>query len=509
MVKKIYTTMINRKTFLLILSVFFCCAVSGQQSGKSELEERAEAVNSDVDIAKARSLYIHAFNDYISKNQVRQGVGCGVKATALYYRENFYKEAFDLLRRIDQVITASDQSAAAKSAQHYLATKERMQMYIKMKRSPSAQEQLNIMEGLANASGDESVKNDLLYNKAIFYYTFGQNAQGNAVFREMAGKLTAEKEYDKVDEVYKTLIANGRRSNSANLVAQSYSSYMAWKDSVTAIKHVAETDSLKQLIATHEATIEEKDSSLSGSHAIIATLGVLAAALAAALVALAFVLMKYIVQTKKQKKTIRLANESNALKAKFISNISAQLEPTLNKLDKRIPEVKAMMDFTKHVQTLSELENNTDMEITLEDTQIQPFCETIIDGFRSKVGNGVTLKVVAPKMVAKINREYVTHILNHLLGNATEYTGDGDVITLEFKKRSAHSFQFIVSNTGTTMDESLRENVFKPFAQIKDLTTGDGLGLPICKQMAVKMGGDLDLSTEFTKGTRFVLSLKA
>ena len=40
-----------------------------------------------------------------------------------------------------------------------------------------------------------------------------------------------------------------------------------------------------------------------------------------------------------------------------------------------------------------------------------------------------------------------------------------------------------------------------------DLTQGDGLGLPICKQMALKMNGDLTISEEFTKGTRFVLEL--
>ena len=43
--------------------------------------------------------------------------------------------------------------------------------------------------------------------------------------------------------------------------------------------------------------------------------------------------------------------------------------------------------------------------------------------------------------------------------------------------------------------------------KIKDLTNGDGLGLPICKQMAMKMKGDIIVDPEFTKGTRFVLDL--
>ena len=213
----------SKKVFVLLLSVFFCCGiVCAQETKKSELQQRAEADSEKGNIASARFHFIRAFEDYANKGQTKQGVECGVKATAMYYKENYYKEAFDLLRRIDQTIIANEKSAVNKAALHYLVTKERMQMYMKLHRPSSVKEQLDIMESQANTSGDESVKNDLLYNKAVYYYSFGQNAQGNAVFKEMASKLTAQKEYGKVDEVYKTLIANARRSNNANMVAQSY-----------------------------------------------------------------------------------------------------------------------------------------------------------------------------------------------------------------------------------------------------------------------------------------------
>ena len=67
--------------------------------------------------------------------------------------------------------------------------------------------------------------------------------------------------------------------------------------------------------------------------------------------------------------------------------------------------------------------------------------------------------------------------------------------------------QFLVSDTGIGIPEENREDIFKPFLVIRDLTTGDGLGLPICKRMALKMNGDLDIDPHFTKGTRFVLDL--
>ena len=499
----------SKKVLILFLGMLFSCVITYAQEGqKSSLHQRAETEDANNNIAAARSLYIRAFDDYATRGQIEPGVECGAKATALYYKENYFKEGFELLRRVDQAITAEEQKGGSlKPALHYQVTKERLQMYMKMRNSARALEQINTMDSQAKAANDENLKNDLLYNKAIYYYSFGQVSQGDAVFNEMADKLTAQKEYDKIDEVYQTLIANGRKSNNANLVAQTYSNYIIWKDSANAMKLADETGALKQQIADNEAIIAEKDSSLGTRQMIIIGLCVLAAALAAALIIGAIVLLRYIFVTRKQKKAIKLAEENNALKAKFISNISAQLDPTLQKLDSRIPEVQALLTFSDHIQTLSELENMPDNSVELEDTPIQQFCEELMDEIRDKVEPEVTLMVNAPKMNAKIHKEYVSHILLHLLYNAAEYTPAGGNIWLDFKKRGAHVQQFVVADTGCGIPEEKIEDVFKPFLEIKDLTTGDGLGLPICKEMAKKMNGDLEIDPKFTKGTRFVLDL--
>ena len=496
----------NKKFSILLLCLFLCSAFISAQE-KSSLQQRAEAEQAKGNPAGARSLYIKAFDDYAAKKQLEPAVECGVKATAIYQKENAYKEAFEFLHTVDQAIGA-EKDKATRAALRYEAAKGRMQLYMGLRKKDRVEDQLENMEKQAAQSGRDELVNDALYNRAIFHYSFGQSAQGDAVFKELAAKLTAQKEYDKVDNVYQTLIANGRRSGNAQLVAQAYTSYIAWKDSVGAIKRADEIGALKKQIADHEASIAEKDSALSTRWIIIIGLCILAAALAAVLILGAVILLRFVMITQKQKKTIRLANETNALKAKFISNISSQLEPTLRKLDAKLPEVQAMLSFSDHIQTLSDLENSED-EVLLEDTQILPFCEALADEVRGLVKPGVTLTLNVPKMNASINREYVTHILKHLLANAAEYTPADGKIWLDFKKRSPHKYQFLVSNTGEAIPEEKREDVFKPFLEVHDLTKGDGLGLPICRQMAVRMKGDLYIDPEFVKGTRFALDLFA
>ena len=497
----------RKKLVIIGMSLLVCCAlIHAQEAGKNELQERAESEYAKGNSIAARALYIKAFESYVNNGKLKQGVDCGVKANKLYYeKENLYKEAFDLLRRIDQTIEAKGQGAN-KSALHYWTSKERHLMYMKMRKLESAKEQMGNMENHATAANDASVNNDLLYTKTIYYYTIGQTDKGNATFKEMADQLTASKEYGKVNEVYQTLIANGRKSNSANLVAESYKSYLAWKDSASALALADTVGVLKKQIADNEAEIEEKDSSLTARQVTIVGLGILAAVLAVVLVLGALALLRSIYLTRKQKKTINSLSENNALQAKFISNISAQLSPTLQKLDKNVPEVKALQDFSEHIQTLSELENNTGTA-EKEDVQVSSLCDGLMDQIRNKVKGSVNLKVDAPKMTASINKEYVSHILLHLLNNAAIYTPADGHIALEYKKRGAHKHQFLVSNTGSTIPEEQREEVFKPFREVRDLTQGDGLGLPICKQMAMKMNGDLDIDPAFTKGVRFVLHL--
>ena len=97
----------NKKVLFLLLGLLICCGfVNAQEGQKSELQQRAEADLEKGSVGSARFHFIRAFEDYVNKGKMQQGVECAVKATTLYYKEHYWKEAFDLLRRADQNIIA-------------------------------------------------------------------------------------------------------------------------------------------------------------------------------------------------------------------------------------------------------------------------------------------------------------------------------------------------------------------------------------------------------------------
>lgn len=495
---------------LFLLAIFCFYSQIYAQNRAGELMQQAQENLDKKEYIKARYLFLQAYNSFASQDNYTKAVECGVNASALYHRENYYKEAFDLLRSAEMVVTTGEQKTGkAMPELRFRINKERLQIYINTKNPARAKELLSRLEETAKASRNDSLSNDLLYTQANYYYTFGMNTQGDAATNRLISQYKEQKNYAKVDECYKTLISIARKANNAGVVARTYDKYILWTDSVKALTAQDELNALKQKYDESLTTIQEKDDSLSAKQYIIIGLCVLAAILAAALVLGAIVLLRFIVLTRKQKKAISVANEHNELKTKFIQNISAQMEPTLNTLDASLPGVRALHTFSQHIQELSELENSLSEPYEMQEKNISTFCENVMDKIKGKTQEEVTLAVNAPKLNVKINPEQLERILLHLLENAAEYTPAGGKIWLDFKKRGAHTHQFIISDTGCGIPEEQRENIFKPFTEVKDLTQGDGLGLPICSLIATKMNGSLTLDSSYNKGARFVLELHA
>lgn len=500
-----------KKIISILFFITLCFYSQAQaQNRADELMKQAQENLAKKEYIKARYLFLQAFNAFSTQDKYDKAVDCGVNASALYHRENYYKEAFELLRSAEQVVEAGEQKdGKALSDLRFRINKERLQMYINLKNPARAKEQLTRLEETAKASRNDSLNNDLLYTQANYYYTFGLNAQGDAAINRLIGQYKEQKNYAKVNECYKTLIDIARKANNAPLVARTYDKFIVWTDSVKALTAQDELNILKRKYDETLTIVQEKDSSLSSKQYIIIGLCVLAAILAIALVLGAIVLLRFIVLTRKQKKAIQIANEHNDLKTKFIQNISTQMEPTLDTLDPSLPGVQALHTFSNHIQELSELENTLSEPYEMQEKNISTFCESIMDKIKGKTQEDVTVAVNAPKLNIKINPEQLERILLHLLENAAEHTPAGGKIWLDFKKRGAHTHQFIVSDTGCGIPEEQREDIFKPFTEVKDLTQGDGLGLPICSLIATKMNGSLTLDSSYNKGARFVLELHA
>jgi len=128
--------------------------------------------------------------------------------------------------------------------------------------------------------------------------------------------------------------------------------------------------------------------------------------------------------------------------------------------------------------------------------------------------NSVELMIDDPADVPPLHTDEgkVSQILRNLISNALKFTPQGQVVV------SAQSMQdnqvlFTVADTGIGISPQHHETIFREFSQIEnplqERHRGTGLGLPLCRNLAMLLGGRLWLESAEGKGSTFFVQIPA
>ncbi len=440
---------------------------------------------------------------------LKKSVEDGIKTSIQQTENREWKEAFATCRALDSMIAIEEQkSKKATPELHYLVSKERLRMYMRLNNAEQSKLQIEKLEDFAERAKQDEVSEDLLMTKAGYYQKFGMNDKSLQCYKQLVQKRSQGKDEQGVDKCYQDMLAQAKTGKNASLTRALERLYTNWQDSIKAVKAAHELKALQDEYSASQNLLAEKENTISKQKGGIIFLCILAAALAGGLLFFIGIMLKNIRQIKKLKKSLSIANDNNEQKSKLINNIGEQITPSLDAIEggNVKKHVQALKDLMQHIQGYMELESTREERYEMKDMNIQALCEGIMNKAKESFRPDVVATLNVPRVNVRTNAEALENVLLYLLGNAAIHTETGK-ITLEFKKRSAHSGQFIVTDTGTGIPEEKRLTLFKPFAEVQDLTKGDGLGLPTCALIAYKLNGTLRLDEEYKKGTRFILEL--
>lgn len=96
-------------------------------------------------------------------------------------------------------------------------------------------------------------------------------------------------------------------------------------------------------------------------------------------------------------------------------------------------------------------------------------------------------------------------LLNCLLDNADKYATGGTVLMSCYANADG-TYAISVTNEGPVIPAEDAERIFTPFVRLSADEHSLGIGLPLAQRLAISMGYDLFLDTEFTSGARFVVT---
>ena len=111
---------------------------------------------------------------------------------------------------------------------------------------------------------------------------------------------------------------------------------------------------------------------------------------------------------------------------------------------------------------------------------------------------------------------HLKRLVMNIVSNAVKYNRANGEIRLGCRELPSDNpeiaqIEFTCADTGIGMSAEFQKHVFEPFAQEKNSARseygGTGLGMPIAKSLAEKMGGTLSFVSEKDVGTTFTLAL--
>ncbi len=232
------------------------------------------------------------------------------------------------------------------------------------------------------------------------------------------------------------------------------------------------------------------------------------------------------------------AEQANRTKSAFLANMSHELRTPLNAIigysemlqeecedlgqEDFVPDLQKIHGAGKHllalindILDLSKIESGK-MELYLESFDPKALIKDVQSTIHPLVEkNGNVLQVRYPPdleaMHADVTR--VRQVLFNLLSNASKFTERG-TITLEVKRETAGDeewISFAVTDTGIGLTPDQLGKLFQAFTQADASTSrkygGTGLGLVISRRFCQMMGGDITVTSEYGKGSCFLVRL--
>ena len=219
-----------------------------------------------------------------------------------------------------------------------------------------------------------------------------------------------------------------------------------------------------------------------------------------------------------------------ALQAKtsFLRSMTHEIRTPLNAINGftqvltmtgiEIPEAERL-DFSQRIQKNTRLLTNIlDDLILISDTESgaalpdpEPCIAASIitqtrDTIEPVVAQGVELKcscTIPETEIITTHPHMINQILTKLLDNAAKFTTQGS-ITISLAKED-DKLHFAVADTGPGIPCDKHDFVFERFSKLDSFVQGAGLGLPIARLVAERLGGTLTIDPGYSGGAKFDL----
>ena len=172
--------------------------------------------------------------------------------------------------------------------------------------------------------------------------------------------------------------------------------------------------------------------------------------------------------------------------------------------------INDILDFNKIEAHKLDLE---EIELNLRDLMHDIYEENIVKAQEKGICFNIEVEDRVPQYVLGDSLR-LGQIMTNLVSNALKFTQEGRVdVSLKMVSETEHycSIFFEISDTGIGLTEEAKSKIFNTFTQASSSITrqfgGTGLGLSITRQLLNLMSSEINVESEFGKGSQFSFTL--
>jgi nitrogen fixation/metabolism regulation signal transduction histidine kinase len=116
--------------------------------------------------------------------------------------------------------------------------------------------------------------------------------------------------------------------------------------------------------------------------------------------------------------------------------------------------------------------------------------------YQSQIDSSLNTVLTDEKLFGQVMINLMTNAMDAIRQNSFDNSGK---ITLAIRSSSSHTIQFVLSDNGCGIDESLIDKIFIPFFTTKE--GGNGIGLSLSRQIIRKLNGKISVQSVKNKGS--------
>lgn len=194
--------------------------------------------------------------------------------------------------------------------------------------------------------------------------------------------------------------------------------------------------------------------------------------------------------------------------AKLLKDEKTTEEEKKEYIDIIIEESERLTNLANNIQSLSKIENkeilSTNEEIVL-DEQIRK-CIVILN--QKLEEKNIDISMEGENITLFGNEDLLQQVWINLINNAIKYTNENGKIEICIKENKNY-IEVQVKDNGIGIEKEKQERIFEKFYQVDSShgAEGNGLGLAIVKKIIDLHEGEIELKSDYGKGSIFIVKL--